>query len=64
MSFFRMPRCVDTSIKNLQRTFLLKEGVGERKTSWICWDSVCLPKDRGGLGVKDVECFNKVLVGK
>ncbi|KAL5148468.1 putative ribonuclease H protein [Glycine soja] len=36
----------------------------QRKIAWVKWDSVCLPKEKGGLGIKDVRNFNKALLGK
>lgn len=35
-----------------------------RKIAWLKWDIVCLPKSKGGLGVRDMGCFNKALLGK
>jgi hypothetical protein len=32
--------------------------------SWINWDSICSPKDEGGLGVRRVGAFNLSLLGK
>jgi len=28
------------------------------------WKSVCLPKEKGGLGLKDIKTFNLALLGK
>ena len=38
------------------------EDVG--KISWVKWDSVCLPKEEGSLGVRRLEEFNLALLGK
>ncbi|GAU10380.1 hypothetical protein TSUD_422790, partial [Trifolium subterraneum] len=35
-----------------------------RKTSWIKWDSICLNKANGGLGVRRLKEFNFSLLGK
>lgn len=29
-----------------------------------CWNNVCLPKRRGGLGVKNLSLFNMILLSK
>lgn len=41
-------------------------GGGEdvRIISWVKWEYVCLPKDDGGLGVRQLEEFNLALLGK
>ncbi|KEH19162.1 hypothetical protein MTR_8g442450 [Medicago truncatula] len=35
-----------------------------RKTSWIVWKSVCLRKEYGGLGTRQMREFNMALLGK
>lgn len=34
------------------------------RISWVSWDKICLPKKKGGLGVKNVELFNLSLLAK
>jgi len=35
-----------------------------RKIAWVDWDSICLPRVYGGLGVRKLRKFNIVLLGK
>jgi hypothetical protein len=37
---------------------------GDKKICWVKWDQICLPKEKGGLGVKNLELFNLALLGK
>lgn len=30
----------------------------------VKWDDVCAPKDEGGLGIKDIEVWNKASISK
>ena len=40
------------------------EGSEQRKIAWVKWETICLPKQKGGLGIKDTRTFNKALLGK
>ncbi|KAK6145708.1 hypothetical protein DH2020_022528 [Rehmannia glutinosa] len=52
-------------IERIQRKFLWG---GKRdkgcKISWVKWDLVCKAKKEGGLGVRDLDTFNRALLGK
>ena len=39
-------------------------GEDNRKIAWINWDSICSPKDEGGLGVRRVGALNLSLLEK
>ena len=39
---------------SLQRRFLWGRAHDQNKIAWIKWDTVCLPKEKGGLGIKDI----------
>jgi hypothetical protein len=36
----------------IQRNFLWGGGREDKKICWVKWDQICLPKEKGGLGVK------------
>lgn len=36
----------------------------ERKMAWILWKKLCTPKDRGGMGFRDLRAFNLALLTK
>ena len=57
-SFFRVPQSVAAKLVKIQRRFLWGGGHDQNKIAWISWEKVCLPKERGGLGIKDVNAFN------
>jgi hypothetical protein len=63
-SFYKAPVCVLKSLVSLQRNFLWGGGTEIKKVSWVSWDQICLPKDQGGLGVKNLEMFNRALLSK
>ncbi|RZB46429.1 Nitrate regulatory gene2 protein [Glycine soja] len=37
---------------------------GHKKIPWVKWEVICLPKEDGGLGVKDISKFNTALMGR
>ncbi|CAJ2677955.1 unnamed protein product [Trifolium pratense] len=63
-SFFKAPSCILKQLVRIQRNFLWGGGLEEKKLCWIKWDHICLPKNQGGLGVKNLELFNTALLSK
>ncbi|CAJ2643768.1 unnamed protein product [Trifolium pratense] len=63
-SFFKAPSCVLKELVNIQRKFLWGGSSNTKKICWVSWDTICLPKDRGGLGIKNLDLFNQSLLCK
>lgn len=57
-----MPKRIVKICKSIQLHFLWGDGGEERKIAWVKREKVCRSKEEGGLGVKDVEVFNNVLL--
>ncbi|GAU33402.1 hypothetical protein TSUD_20950 [Trifolium subterraneum] len=51
-------------LARIQRNFLWGGGAEDKKMCWVKWAQVCLPKEKGGLGVRDLEMFNLALLCK
>ena len=64
MSFFRLPVGLCQDIEMLIRKFWWGQMGEWRKIHWTKWDSMCKPKDRGGLGFRDLCKFNKTMLAK
>jgi len=64
LSFFRIPKSVVEKLHRIQHRFLWGGGLDHKKIAWIKWEAVCLPKEKGGLGIKDIDTFNLALLGK
>eukprot|EP00256_Glycine_max_P062848 XP_014632435.1 uncharacterized protein LOC106799005 [Glycine max] len=60
----KVPNRVVDKLVSIQRRFLWGGGIEQKKIAWIRWDSVCLPKEKEGLGLKDIKTFNPALLGK
>ncbi|XP_058733400.1 uncharacterized protein LOC131605010 [Vicia villosa] len=63
-SFYKAPTKVLKEINRLESNFLWSGNVNKRSIHWVKWDTVCKPNEKGGLGVRDVEEFNKALLLK
>jgi len=64
LSLFRIPKKIVDRLVKLQRWFLWGVGVEQKKIAWISWESICLSKEKGGLGIRDLNKFNGALLGK
>ncbi|CAJ2645291.1 unnamed protein product [Trifolium pratense] len=63
-SFFKAPVCVLKQLVRIQRNFLWGGGLEDKKLCWVKWEQICMPRDQGGLGVKNLELFNLALLSK
>jgi hypothetical protein len=64
LSFMKIPVIDWKRIRRIQRDFLWGCRGDRKKISWIKWDTICLPKNKGGLGVRDVRVVNISLLTK
>lgn len=64
LSFYRVPIRVRKELENIQQNFLWGGSDLKRKVHWVSWRLICNHKDEGGLGVKDIDTFNKALLCK
>ncbi|KHN46938.1 Putative ribonuclease H protein, partial [Glycine soja] len=63
-SFYKAPKKVIEKIIKLQRRFLWGGDGENKKMAWVSWDTICISKEKGGLGIKNLEAFNLALLIK
>jgi hypothetical protein len=64
LSYMKIPVHVWKQVRRIQREFLWGCRGGRKKINWVKWEVVCLPKKKGGLGVRDVRMVNISLLTK
>jgi len=63
-SVFKAPESVYKKLISIQRRFLWGWGRDKRTIPWISWENICKTREEGGLGIKDIRCFNYALLAK
>ena len=64
MSVYRLPKATVKKLTSAVAKFWWSPGGSTKGMHWKSWDKLCLPKDNGGLGFKDLMDFNTAMLGK
>ena len=64
MSIFRLPCGLVDQIHALFAKIWWGSSNTHRKIHWHSWSHTCLPKSKGGMGFRDLKCFNTALLAK
>ena len=64
MSCFELPVSICKKIQSVVTRFWWDSNDGKKKMCWVSWEKLTQPKSAGGLGLKDIQWFNKALLAK
>jgi hypothetical protein len=64
MSVFRIPKALTKDINAMMGKFWWSFKDNSRKIAWMAWRRMGRSKDLGGLGYRDIDCFNTALLAK
>lgn len=64
ISVFKVPAGLCEELTKMIRRLWWGAKKGKRKTHWVGWDIMLRPKDRGGIGFKDLRLFNQSLLAR
>ena len=64
MQYIKLPSEVCKKLDKIYRDFLWGDTFDKKKMHLVNWDTMCLPKNLGGLGIKKTKKMNEALLAK
>lgn len=64
MSVFKFLKKICKGITHAKSRYWWGDGENQHKMHWFVWWKMYVPKDRGGLGFRDISSFNLALLAK
>ena len=64
MGVFKLPDTFCDDMTRIVRSFWWGQSNGKNKMAWLSWEKMCSPKEKGGLGFRDLKAFNLALLAK
>ncbi|GJZ35590.1 hypothetical protein Tco_0581407 [Tanacetum coccineum] len=64
MSLFKVPSGILHTLESIRSHFFKGHDMSSKKASWVNWNKVIAPKEKGGLGVSSLYALNRGLMFK
>ena len=64
MSCFKLPNAICDELTSMVSQFWWGQKKEEKRVAWMSWEKLCQPKEKGGMGFRDLKGFNKALLAK
>ena len=64
MSVFKIPKKICKGIIDAMSQFRWGDEDNQKRMHWMAWWKMYVPKDHGGMGFRDIHCFNLALLAK
>nr|GEU42787.1 RNA-directed DNA polymerase, eukaryota, reverse transcriptase zinc-binding domain protein [Tanacetum cinerariifolium] len=64
MSMFKVPLCILRILESIRCQFFNGHDMSSKKASWVQWNKVLAPKDKGGLRILSLYALNRGLLFK
>uniref|UniRef100_A0A2N9HN71 Reverse transcriptase domain-containing protein n=1 Tax=Fagus sylvatica TaxID=28930 RepID=A0A2N9HN71_FAGSY len=64
MTCFKLPKVWCDSVNSLVSKYWWGQTKEENKIHWLSWGQLCSHKNEGGMGFRDLHCFNLALLAK
>ncbi|KAG7549361.1 Reverse transcriptase domain [Arabidopsis thaliana x Arabidopsis arenosa] len=64
MTCFKLPISLCKNLTSVMMDYWWNNMQNTRKIHWVSWQKLAMPKSLGGIGFKDLQCFNQALLAK
>lgn len=64
MTCFKLPVNLCKNLTSIMMDFWWNNLQNTKKIHWVSWQKLAMPKKLGGIGFKDLQCFNQALLAK
>jgi hypothetical protein len=64
MSVLKIPKQICKGITMAMSNFWWGDGADRKRMHWLAWWKMCIPKQQGGMGFREIKCFNIALLAK